>query len=295
MIRLEVYKGRQLKDKKKDTPTKPAKASVALLWKVPHHQADELIPSRCLSPGQSPEVAVIQTPFPPDDRSYGWERGTAVSKEWVAATTDAAMDVAGYVADHLSELSGAGDDVKNREARLRAFCRSFAERAFRRPLSDAEIKELVDRQFEGGSDLDQAVKRVVIRVMVSPEFLYPGAMGGSAGYAVASRLALVLWDSLPDQALLSAAARGELSTRDQIAREARRMLDDPLARLKVRQFLLAWLRVDQSPELVKDGKKFPDFDAGYRLRSANRRLELSLAIDIVAKRRLGFPPVAVGR
>jgi hypothetical protein len=276
-IRLEVYKGRQLSDKKKKIPV-PTQASVALLWKVPHHQADEVIPSRCLSPGKCSEVAVIQTPFPPDDRSYGWERGTSVSKEWFAATADAALDVAGYVSAHLAELARVADDAKDRDKKLRAFCSSFAERAFRRPLTDAEKKQLVDRQFDGGSDLDLAVKRVVIRVMMSPEFLYPDVTAGPAGYATASRLALALWDSLPDDALLSAAAKGQLSTREQIAFQAQRMLDDPRAKLKVRQFLLAWLRVDQSPELVKDVKKFPDFDPAI---ASDLRTSLELFLDDV--------------
>jgi hypothetical protein len=282
-IRLQVYKGRELSDKKKGTP-KPAKESVALLWKPPQHQVDEVVPARCLSPVPMPEVAVIQTPFPPDDRSYGWERGTAVSKEWVAATTDAALDVAGYVAARLPELAGVNDDAKDRDVKLRAFCRSFAERAFRRPLTDAEKQQLVGRQFDGGADLDLAVKRVVIRVMIAPEFLYPdafdklstGAPSGPAGYAVASRLALILWDSLPDQALLAAAADGKLSTHDQIAHQALRMLGDPRARLKARQFLLAWLRVDQPSELVKDVKKFPGFDPAV---AADLRTSLELFLD----------------
>jgi len=274
-IRLEVYKGRELKDKNK-TPSKPTKASVALLWRVPSRPADELIPARCLSPGQSPEVAVMQTAFPPDDRSYGWERGTAVSKEWVAATTDGALEVAAYVAARLPELAGLSDDSNDREAKLRAFCRTFAERAFGRPLTDAEAKPLVDQQFSGGSGLDLAVKRVIIRVMISPEFLYRGAMGGSDGYAVASRLSLMLWDGLPDRALLAAAAEGRLSTHDQIAAAAQRMLDDPRAKLKIRQSLLAWLRVDQPPELVKDAKKFPDFDPAL---ASDLRTSLELFLD----------------
>ena len=125
-IRLEVYKGRQLNDKdtKKKGPPKPEKESAAgsLLWKAPHHQVEELIPSRSLSPGRSPEVAVIQTPFPADDRSYGWERGTAVSKEWFKATTDAALDVAGYVAAHLAELSGVSDEGEGAIAMRKAAC-----------------------------------------------------------------------------------------------------------------------------------------------------------------------------
>ncbi len=274
-LRLEIYKGREIKDKNKAT-SKPTKASVALLWKAPHHQADELIPSRCLSPGESPEVAVSQTPYPPDDRSYGWNRGTAISKEWIAATTDAALDVAGYVAAHLAELSGAADDAKDRDVKLRAFCRLLAERAFRRPLTEAETRQLVDRHFDGASDLNLAVKQVVIRVLISPDFLYPGERRDE--YAVASRLALALWDSLPDKELLTAAAEGKLSTRDQIAHQAERMLGDARAKLKIRQSLLAWLRVDQSPELVKDAKRFPGFDAAL---AGDLRTSLELFLDDV--------------
>lgn len=285
-LRLQISKGREITDKKKDEARKPVKAWAALLWKPPGRQGDELIAGRDLCPEPSSEVAVIQTPFSPDDRSYGWERGTAVSQEWVSATTNAALDVAGYIDSHLSELAAVDEDAKNRGDKLRAFCRSFAERAFRRPLTQAEKQELVDRQFDETSDLDLAVKRSVIRVMIAPEFLYPDAFDKlTAGdvphvdqYAAASRLALVLWDSLPDQPLLKAAAEGKLETRDQLAEQADRMLDDPRARLKIRQSLLAWLRIDQPAELVKDDKKFPDFDPAV---AADLRTSMQLFLDDV--------------
>ena len=54
---------------------------------------------------------MLQTPFPPDDRSVGYERGTSVSKAWDQATTDAAIEVAGYVAAHLKELAGVEQDA----------------------------------------------------------------------------------------------------------------------------------------------------------------------------------------
>ena len=64
----------------------------------------------------------LQAPFPPDDRSVGYERGTSVSKAWDQATTDAAIEVAGYVVSHLKEFAGAGDDAPDRRAKLREFC-----------------------------------------------------------------------------------------------------------------------------------------------------------------------------
>ena len=65
-----------------------------------------MIPSRYLSPERGPELLALETPFPPDDRSVGYERGTSVSKAWDRATTDAALEVTGYVATHLREVGG---------------------------------------------------------------------------------------------------------------------------------------------------------------------------------------------
>jgi cytochrome c553 len=289
-IKLEVFKGREIgekdknADKSKPPPPPPVKASAELLWRRPR-RPDEVIPTRYLSPCASPEVAVIGTPFPPDDRSYGWERGATISKEWVAATADGAMDAAGYVSAHLAELAGVAEDGKegkDRSKKLRAFCRTFAERAFRRPLTEAEKRALVDDPFDAVPDAELAVKRIVIRVMTSPGFLYPGAGDARkevvAGYGVASRLALVLWDSPPDQALLAAATAGKLSTREQISAQAERMLADPRARAKMHSFLLAWLRIDQSPELAKDVKRFPGFDPAL---AADLRTSLELFVDDV--------------
>ena len=84
-LRLEFFKS---KDGKQE------KGSIALVWKPPHRAA-EPIPERNLSPNWFPETFVTTTPFPPDDRSTGYERGTSISKAWEQATTDAAIETAG--------------------------------------------------------------------------------------------------------------------------------------------------------------------------------------------------------
>ena len=109
-VRLEFSKAKQGVDDTKKNKPKPVPASVALLWKLPQ-RTPEVIPARNLSPQRFPELFVVTTPFPPDDRSVGYERGTSVSKAWDTATTDAAIETAGYVADHLRELSGIGDSA----------------------------------------------------------------------------------------------------------------------------------------------------------------------------------------
>jgi cytochrome c553 len=240
--------------------SKEPTSSIALLWKLPRRSV-EVIPRWNLSPNVFPETFVLTTPFPPDDRSVGYERGSSISKAWDQATTDAAIEVAGYVGARLKELAGLPNDGPEREAKARDFCRRFAERAFRRPLSDEQKAFFVDRHFKDAPVLETAVKRALLLVLKSPRFLYREIQSGHPDhYDVASRVSFGLWDSLPDQPLLKAAASGQLATREQVVRQAERMAGDLRAMAKLREFLLQWLRVDQSPEMVKDRKQFPQFD-----------------------------------
>ena len=240
--------------------TKEKTSSIALEWKLPR-RAFEVIPRRNLSPASVPETFVLQSPFPPDDRSVGYERGTSVSKAWDQSTTDAAIEVAAYVATHLQELAGVGQDAPERESKLREFCRRFAQYAFRRPLTDEQKSFFIDRQFKEAKNPEMAVKRVVLLVLKSPRFLYR-EIGSSSpdGYDVASRLSFGLWDSIPDQPLLDAAASGQLGTREQVVHQAERMVVELRARSKLRELFLQWLKVDQVSDIAKDPKQYPQFN-----------------------------------
>lgn len=267
-LRLELRKA------KEDKVTK-----VALEWKPPGGVV-EVIPERNLGPHWNPELFVTTAPFPPDDRSVGYERGTSISKAWDQGTTEGAIEAAGYVAANLRELAGVKEDAPDREKRLRSFCESWVQRAFRRPLGDEERALYIDRQFEGMSDLEAAVKRVVILSLKSPRFLYREVNGDPDDpYNVASRLAFALWDSIPDTALWKAADAGQLGNRDQAMRQAERMIGDIRARGKLREFFLQWLRVDRVIDLSKDAEKFPGFDPEL---VADLRTSLELFLDDVA-------------
>jgi hypothetical protein len=278
-LRLEFSKAKQgVDDSKTNKAKRPAvKASVALEWQLPHRTA-EVIPQRNLTPQRSPVALVVGTPFPPDDRSIGYERGTSVSRAWDQATTDAAIEVAGYVAANLGEWAGVRDDAPDRRPRVRDFCLRFAERAFRRPLTDEQKRLYVDHQFEAARDVDTAVKRVVLLVLKSPRFLYREIGGGRDAYDVASRISFGLWDAPPDQELLQAAAAGRLATREQAARQAERMLPDLRARAKLRAFFLQWLKVEEVPDLSKDAARFPGFD---RAVASDLRTSLDLFLEDV--------------
>jgi hypothetical protein len=243
---------------RKDPKEKLAKekTTIALEWKPPGLAA-EVIPQRNLRTSDSAKSFALAIALPADDRSAGYERGTAVSKAWVQATTDGAIETANYVIANLADIAG----TRSEKAKLREYCVKFAERAFRRPLTPEQVKLYIDRQFELAKDPESAVQRVVLLVMHSPRFLYREPGTGGDDYDVAARIAFGLWDSLPDQALLSAAAAGKLKTRADVVREAERMLADPRARAKMRAFFLRWLQVDQVAEMTKDAKLFPGFDA----------------------------------
>lgn len=280
-LRLEFSKAKQgVDDSKKGEKPPGVKASIALLWKLPH-RVEEPIPSRALSPRSPSELFVSTAPFPPDDRSVGYERGASVSPEWDRATTDAAIEAAGYVGAHLNELAGTADDAPDREAKLREFCRRFAERASRRPLTSEQAEFFVDRRFHQAPDLVTAVKRSVLLALKSPRFLYREAGGGHPDpYDVASRISFALWDSLPDAALLEAAASGRLADREQVARQAERMVADPRAQAKLRGFFLQWLRVEQVPDVSKDPGLYPDFTPEV---ASDLRTSLELSLDEIAR------------
>ena len=117
-------------DKKKAQPPE-----VKLSW-VPPGGVREPIPDRFLLKSSLPEVYVPTTPLPPDDRSLGWVRGSSVSKEWDASITDSAIRTAEYVGERLPELARFKSNDPKRTDKIREFCRTFAERAFRRPLGE---------------------------------------------------------------------------------------------------------------------------------------------------------------
>lgn len=265
-LRLEHYRA----------PKEPT-GSVELLWKPPHQGLDT-IPMRFLTPESYPQSLIVSAPFPPDDRSVGYERGTAISKAWDEATTEAALETADYILSQLNDLAKTKSDAKDRVEKLQAFCRQFAERAFRRPVDADELRLLVDAQFAQAASPELAVQRSVLLTLKSPRFLYRELGGGNDAYNVAARLSFALWDSIPDNQLLDAARRNELQTADQIRRQAQRMSRDLRAKAKLREFLHQWLKVDHLHDLAKDTELFPEFTAAVQ---ADLRSSLDLFLDEV--------------
>ena len=149
-----------------------AAPAIALRWKPPRG-AERPIPARNLSPRLANPTLVIGTRFPPDDGSHGYERGLSVSKEWDEATTRAAFEVANHVAKRIDRLAGTRAGEAGRAAKIEAFAARWVGAAFRRPLSEAERELHVASVFRESADPDTAMRRVVLRSLKSPHFLYP--------------------------------------------------------------------------------------------------------------------------
>jgi len=247
-------------------------ASLRLEWRPPGG-AWTVIPRTNLSPKSSSPVSVISVPLPPDDGSIGYERGASVSREWTEAVAKGALQVSGMIGPHLFALAGTKADAPDRGEKLKAFSLRFAQMAYRRPLTEEQKADL-SRIYEGTAP-EVAAKRAFIFTLSNPAFLYPG-IGPQDDYAVASRLALTLWDSVPDVALLKAAAAGQLKDAAQVRTHAQRMMKDPRAKAKLRDFLHHWLHVEEGAEIAKDQKEYPGFDQGVVM-------DLRTSLDLFAE------------
>ena len=248
-------------------------ASLKLEWRPPGG-AWTVIPRTNLSPKSSSPVSVISVPLPPDDGSIGYERGASVSREWTEAIAKGALQVSGMIGPHLFALAGTKADAPDRGEKLKAFTLRFAQMAYRRPLTDEQKADLT-AIYAASVVPEVAAKRAFIFTLSNPAFLYPG-IGPQDDYAVASRLALALWDSVPDATLLKAAAAGQLKDAAQVRLQAQRMMKDPRAKSKMRDFLHHWLHVEEGAEIAKDQKEYPGFDQGVVM-------DLRTSLDLFAE------------
>ena len=255
---------------------KSKSASLKLEWHPPHG-ARHVLPARNLSPDSTRSTFVLQQPFPPDDSSIGYERGSAISKKWDEAATYAAIETANWIADNLNKLAGTSANAPDRLAKAQQFGSRFAERAFRRPLTVQEKQLFVRSRFDENKPAADSIKEVVLLTLKSPRFLYAD-LGQADHHAVAARLALGLWDSLPDEELGQAAAAGRLLTAAQVRQQALRMIRNPRTQAKLRSVMHHWLGLDHAEEIAKDTKIFPEFSKSLE---ADLRTSLNLFLNQV--------------
>lgn len=146
----------------------------------------------------------------------------------------------------------------------------WASLAYRRPLNEAELRELLALYLNlGGQGLphDETIRLLLAKVLVSPAFLYhveqPGPGAGRApvsDWELASRLSYFLWSSQPDEELRRLAASGELHETEMLISQLRRMLGDGRTRRLAVEFACHWLNIHDFDHLdEKSERHFPEF------------------------------------
>ncbi|MEO0811853.1 MAG: DUF1592 domain-containing protein, partial [Myxococcota bacterium] len=177
----------------------------------------------------------------------------------------AAEEVALQSVDHIAELLNC--DVLDSEACVDRFVDRLVLRAYRRPLFDEELQHVRARFTEArqeGFSPEEAFAVLVQETLLSAPFLYVTEIGDRSlddgrielsHYEIATRLGLAYADSIPDEALLQAAADGRLKDPEELATHAERLLETYPERVPAR-FVGEWLHLDST--LQKD---LPDFDA----------------------------------
>ena len=249
---------------KRERKTGNVPARFTLAWKMPNG-IEQPIPNRYLIPGWFEKSFAPQTNLPADDRSAGYERGSTISRQWDEATTQGAIEFADKVTQDLwpqyrKDRSKKKDAPQGKDL-LRKFAIEFVDIALRRPAGEELHKFYVDDQLGATDDDDEALRRMVLLTLKSPRFLYPSLVQDSSiDFQKSSRLALTMWDSIPDEPLWREAEKGNLNTEPQIREMAKRMLDDARTKAKTRAALHEWLNLSRIGQLSKNELHFPKFD-----------------------------------
>lgn len=149
-----------------------------------------------------------------------------------------------------------------------AFIDDFGMRTFRRPLRPDERDRLLAIYQIPGFSLSEKVGMILEVLLQSPQFLYLDETGGEPvaedvmamdDYAVAQRLSYFFWNTMPDEALFTAAKEGRLSSVDEIRAQAVRMLADPRAAAVVGNFHQEWLQIYDLTDEVKNPSVYPSY------------------------------------
>src|SRR5688572_26310550 len=149
----------------------------------------------------------------------------------------------------------------------------LARRAYRRPVTDADLKVLFDFYNEGRAtgSFDAGIELALQRILVSPSFLFrtefdPVSSAGSkssiyriSDLSLASRLSFFLWSSIPDDELLDLAEKGKLREPAILTQQTKRMLADPRSQAFTANFAGQWLSLRRLKDIVPDPFLYPDY------------------------------------
>lgn len=145
--------------------------------------------------------------------------------------------------------------------------------AYRRPVKSDDVDPLVTLYGSArkAGTFESGIEMALRGLLISTEFLFrmesdpaPGTSRRISDIELASRLSFFLWSSIPDEPLLAAAEKGQLSNPAELEKQVRRMLADRRAESLPSNFTGQWLYLRNLERVKPDDRQFPQFDDGLR-------------------------------
>jgi len=168
----------------------------------------------------------------------------------------------------------------------------LAKRAYRRPVTNDDIAELMQYYADGFKQggFEAGIREGVTGTLASPFFLYrgeripvgmkPGEKYTITDLELASKLSFFIWNSIPDDELIDLAAKNKLSDPAILDKQVRRLLADPRSRMLASNFVYQWLDMNRLDQIVPDRDVFPAASGALDPRQ-DFRTELTLFADSI--------------
>jgi len=210
--------------------------------------------------------------LPPDLRADGFAN-TAYNLSVDLKHVDAYAQLAGLIVEKMDPARFSSRFARKprfTDRDMEALIRPMGTWILRGPLQQREIiayRGISTAVAADNGSIEEAVAYIIQAMLQSPRFIYrienqrgDGSAWPVDDYELASRLSYIIWGSSPDESLMRAAREGQLSDPESLARQAARMLEQPLARKRSLQFLEQWLNLGRLVNLQPDARRFPHWN-----------------------------------
>ncbi|MBI1246262.1 DUF1592 domain-containing protein [bacterium] len=211
--------------------------------------------------------------LPPDLRADGF-RNTAYNLNVDLQHVEAYAKLARIIVDRMDigEFAKRFSSAKslNTDATARKFVSALGEWVLRGPIEDREVTNysgIMTSVASSGGSYEEGVGLLIEAMLQSPRFIYriewqrgSGTERSANDYELASRLSYIIWGAPPDKELLEVAKKGKLGGQQEYENQIRRMLQDPRARERSKQFVIEWLNLDRLENLRPNTDRFPKWN-----------------------------------
>ncbi|HVX96571.1 MAG TPA: DUF1592 domain-containing protein [Polyangia bacterium] len=208
----------------------------------------------------------------------------------------AAEQVAATITGNATSLNKIAPCAQGADARTcaKTFLQGYATKIYRAPVATTDLDRHLALYDAGAANGGYAhgIQLLLQAMLQSPKFIYRVELGTDtavgpkavklSGYELAARLSYGLWNTTPDDTLLSAAAGGTLATSTDVVTQLQRMLKDQRGAQVVPHFLGSWIHLSDLDNVAKDGTTYPEWNDD--LRNAMKLQAQSFFNDVLANK-----------